>query len=269
MIATRNRASKVVCAVESVLAQSWPASEVIVVDDGSSDGTQQGLRVFDGRINYTWQQPAGVSAARNYGVRLASGEWLAFLDSDDLWLPGKLEAQMRFHDAHPRIVASQCGEIWIRNGVRVNPCKHHAKPRGDIFVPSLERCLVSPSAVILRRDVFLASGGFDEELPVCEDYDLWLRLGSQISFGLVDEALVIKHGGHQDQLSRRYWGMDRFRVRSIAKVLDLGGLSDDQRGAATRVLVRKCDVLARGARKRGREREAESYEEMAATFANV
>src|SRR3972149_3098404 len=106
----------------------------------------------------------------------ARGEWLAFLDSDDLWRPRKLAAQLAYHRREPSLQVSQTEEIWIRNGARVNPCRHHAKPSGDIFLPSLDRCLVSPSAVMLQRDLFLAMGGFDESLPVCEDYDLWLRL---------------------------------------------------------------------------------------------
>ncbi len=263
VIATRNRAAKVVRAAASVLAQTVRPLEVIVVDDGSTDDSGERLAKLPG-VTYVWRPAAGVSAARNFGAGAARGEWLAFLDSDDLWLPGKLAAQMRYHHRHPDIAASQTGEIWIRNGVRVNACKHHEKPSGDIFAPSLERCLVSPSAVMLRRRLFLEAGGFDEELPVCEDYDLWLRLGARIPFGLVDEPLVVKYGGHQDQLSRRYWGMDRFRVRSIDKLLTSAVLADGQRAAAVRVLAHKCAVLAGGARKRGRLGDARSYEELAA-----
>jgi glycosyltransferase involved in cell wall biosynthesis len=269
IIPTHDRATPVVRAVESVLAQSAPPFEVIVVDDGSTDDTGARLKQFVPRVRYERRPHRGVSAARNHGARLAIGRWLAFLDSDDQWLPDKMRIHTALHRDHPELSVSQTGEIWIRDGVRVNPCRHHAKPRGDIFAPSLQRCLVSPSAVMLRRDLFLAAGGFDEDLPVCEDYDLWLRLASRVAFGLADQELVVKHGGHADQLSSRYWGMDRFRVHSLAKLLAGGGLCAEHYRATARVLANKCTVLAKGARRRGRIDEADSYERLGARYAPV
>ncbi len=269
IIPTHNRADRVVGAVESVLSQSETAHEVIVVDDGSTDDTRARLAPYRDRIRLEARQHRGVSSARNHGAGVARGDWLAFLDSDDEWLPDKLARQCAFHRAQPEISISQTGEIWIRNGVRVNPCKHHAKPRGDIFEPSLERCLVSPSAVMLRRDLFREAGGFDEGLPVCEDYDLWLRLGVRHRFGLVDEALMVKHGGHDDQLSTRYWGMDRFRVQSLSALLASGALRGDQRRSAIRTLRGKCSVLANGARKRGRAEDAKEYDRIAAGYCDA
>lgn len=268
IIPTHDRATPVVRAVESVLAQSAPPLEIIVVDDGSTDDTGERLRPMYSRVRYERLPHRGVSAARNHGARVANGRWLAFLDSDDQWLPDKMRVHTALHRDDPDLAVSQTGEIWMRNGVRVNPCKHHAKPRGDIFTRSLQRCLVSPSAVMLRRDLFLDAGGFDEDLPVCEDYDLWLRLASRWRFGLAEQALVIKHGGHADQLSSRYWGMDRFRVQSLVKLLADPGLGSDRRREAARVLAKKCAVLAKGARRRGRADEAESYERLAARCAH-
>lgn len=268
IIPTRDRAASVVRAVASALAQRDVEIEVIVVDDGSTDDTEEQLGRFGDRIRYWRREHAGVSAARNHGASVAKGDWLAFLDSDDEWLPDKTRAQLELHRREPALDASQTGELWIRNGVRVNACKHHAKPRGDIFAASLERCLVSPSAVMLRRSTFADAGGFDERLPVCEDYDLWLRLSRRMPFGLVDQPLMIKHGGHADQLSARYWGMDRFRVESLTRLLT-GELSDEQRRAAIHVLTAKCRVLANGARRRGRDGEAERYEAIAARFGDA
>lgn len=268
VIPTHDRAELVVRAVEAAIEQRGVAVEVVVVDDGSSDDTAARMATFGDRIRYEKRAHAGVSAARNHGARVATGEWLAFLDSDDTWLPDKTRVQLDFHQRHPEIQVSQTGEVWIRNGVRVNPCKHHAKPRGDIFIASLERCLVSPSAVMLRRHSFLEAGGFDESLPVCEDYDLWLRLGRRLPFGLIEQALVVKHGGHADQLSTRYWGMDRFRVQSLAGLLAGPDLDGAKRRAAVSVLTRKCGILANGARRRGHWDEAERYERLAARFAD-
>lgn len=268
VIPTHDRAETVSRAVESVLEQTYAQSEVIVVDDGSTDDTRAALERFGDRIRSVYQPNRGVSAARNAGVAVSRGEWIAFLDSDDVWLPNKLATQVAFHESHPEIPISQTGEIWIRNGVRVNPCRHHAKPRGDIFCPSLERCLVSPSAVMMRRTLYEELGGFDEEMAVCEDYDLWLRIGRCHSFGLIEEPLMVKYGGHDDQLSRRYWGMDRFRVRSIDNILRQP-LAADRREAAVRVLRQKCAVLAKGARRRGKVDEAASYDALAARHAHA
>ncbi|HUI25680.1 MAG TPA: glycosyltransferase family 2 protein, partial [Candidatus Kryptonia bacterium] len=162
IIPTFDRRALVREAVESVLAQQSAAFELIVVDDGSTDGTGAALAPLTDRLRYLRHDNRGVSAARNAGVRIAQGEWLAFLDSDDRWLPNKLAVQLAYIAAHPETQICQTGEIWVRNGVRVNPCEHHRKPDGDVFVPSLQRCLVSPSAVMLRRDLFDRAGGFDE-----------------------------------------------------------------------------------------------------------
>jgi len=253
-------------AVQSVLAQEGSDFELIVVDDGSTDGTAETIEGLAG-VRYLRQSRRGVAAARNAGVRAAGGEWLAFLDSDDLWCPGKLAAQARFHRLRPEVPVSQTEEIWIRNGVRVNARAHHRKPSGDIFVPSLERCLVSPSAVMLRRDLFESVGGFDESLAVCEDYDLWLRIACRSRFGLVPEPLVIKRGGHADQLSRSVWGLDRFRVAALLALLAGDALTAERRRAAAATLARKCAILAHGARRRGRCEEAARYLALAQLYA--
>jgi len=263
IIPTFNRRALVAEAIESVLAQREADFELIVVDDGSTDGTEAALAPLRDRFRLLRQANRGVSAARNAGARIARGQWLAFLDSDDLWLPDKLGTQMAFLRAHAEVRICQTGEIWIRNGVRVNPCNHHRKPDGDVFLPSLHRCLVSPSAVVLRRDLFEAAGGFDESLPACEDYDLWLRLAWRTAVPLIDRPLVIKRGGHADQLSRRYWGMDRFRVRSLRRLLEEPDLGASQHEAVRGVLREKCAILAQGAAKRGRLEEAREYRELA------
>jgi len=266
VIPTYNRSTLVCEAVSSVLAQGGSSPEIIVVDDGSTDDTEGTLRGFAGRIRYIRRPHEGVSAARNSGARVARGRWLAFLDSDDLWRPQKLARQMALHAAQPGIVASQTGEIWIRNGTRVNPRRHHSKPDGDIFLPSLSRCLVSPSAVVLRRSLFFELGGFDETLEVCEDYDLWLRLGCVAEVALLPDPLVVKRGGHPDQLSRSVPAMDRYRVAALVKLLASHRLPERRHRAAVAVLREKCRVLAQGARKRGRGHEADRYTALAEAY---
>jgi len=265
IIPTYNRRTLVGEAVESVLGQSFKDFELIVVDDGSTDGTEQELAKYGARLRMYSQSRSGVSAARNFGVREARGQYLAFLDSDDLWRPEKLAVQSAFMERYPDCQICQTEEIWLRNGVRVNPRRIHQKPAGDIFLRSLDLCLVSPSAVMMTRDLFDATGGFDEALPVCEDYDLWLRIATDHQVALIAEPLVVKRGGHVDQLSRSMWGMDRYRIAALQKLLR-SGIRGPRRVAALDTLRRKVAILARGARKRGKEQEAEGYEEKLAEF---
>lgn len=263
IIPTHNRRDFVREAIASVLAQTYRDFELIVVDDGSDDGTAEVAQECTG-VRYVYQANQGVSAARNHGVALSKGELLAFLDSDDLWQPHKLERQVAFFATHPDTLICQTEEIWLRHGARVNPRHKHRKTGGDLFARSLELCLISPSAVMLRRDLFDRVGGFDESLPVCEDYDLWLRITATVPVPLITTPLVIKRGGHTDQLSRRFWGMDRFRVAALCKLLASGMLSTQQRTLVEEMLHRKCTILAQGARKRGQD--GEPYLALAAAY---
>jgi glycosyltransferase involved in cell wall biosynthesis len=265
IIPTFNRWPMVGEAVESVLAQSFSGYELLVVDDGSSDDTAKELARFGLRLKLFSTQRGGVSAARNFAVGRSSGRYLAFLDSDDLWRPAKLARQTAFMEQHPACQICQTEEIWLRNGIRVNPRTVHRKPSGDIFARSLDRCLVSPSAVMITRRLFDRLGGFDETFPVCEDYDLWLRVGVEHEVPLIPEPLVIKRGGHGDQLSRSMWGMDRYRAQALVKLLR-GGLEGARRAAALAALRRKVAVLANGARKRGKELDAAAFESILVEF---
>jgi glycosyltransferase involved in cell wall biosynthesis len=194
-----------------------------------------------------------VSAARNRGIRASSGGLIAFLDSDDLWLPQKLSRQVDFFATQPQAMICQSEEQWIRNGERVNPKTRHHKFSGMIFERSLELCLVSPSAVMLRRSLLDTVGIFDESLPACEDYDLWLRISCRYPVYLIDTALIVKRGGHADQLSRAP-GLDKFRIRALRKIIDGDLLSDTQHKAAVHMLKEKCTIYANGCRKRGRDK---------------
>ena len=266
IVPTYNRWPRLAAALRSVLAQSYGDFELIVVDDGSTDDSAAQLAQFGAALRYFYQEQRGVSAARNLGVSQSRGRLIAFLDSDDLWQQDKLAVQVRVMDSSPQIKVCQTEEIWLRNGTRVNPKLKHSKPSGDIFVQSLELCLVSPSAVMLCRELFDQAGGFDESLPVCEDYDLWLRIARDYPVALIDQPLVIKHGGHADQLSHSLWGMDRFRIIALVKLLR-AGIAGEQRGAVLRVLRKKIAVLAQGARKRGQAAAADGYQALLSEFA--
>ena len=249
IIPTYNRAHLLPRCLDSVLSQTSKPLEVIVVDDGSTDSTRDLVaRDYPG-VKLITQDNRGVSAARNAGIRAAAGDWLALLDSDDAWLPGKLEQQARAVADSPTGNVVHTDEIWVRNGVRVNPHRKHKKYGGFIFKHCLPLCVISPSAVMIHRRVFDQVGLFDETLPVCEDYDLWLRICARMPVLFIEAALITKYGGHAGQLSTRYRGMDRYRIRSLQRILDEVELAPDDRQAALDTLLSKARIYLNGARK--------------------
>lgn len=251
IIPTFNRGWILGEAIRSVIDQTYRPLEIIVVDDGSTDDTQKLLHTFDRQIEVIFQENKGVSAARNTGIRRSRGELIALLDSDDLWTPDKIERQVAFFNDHPDAMICQTQEIWIRNGRRVNPKNKHAKQGGMIFEPSLELCLVSPSAVMMRPALFDLKGCFDERLPACEDYDLWLRVSATHPIHLMEQACTIKRGGHDDQLSRQH-SLDRHRIDAIERLLVADILTVEQRRAAKKVFQKKAVIYGQGCIKRGK-----------------
>ena len=265
IIPTYNRGWIIKEAIDSVMVQDYRNFELIIVDDGSTDNTPDILNSYRGDIMVFRQENQGVSAARNRGFAAASGRFVAFLDSDDLWLPRKLFRQVEFFNKNPDAQICQTEETWIRKGVRVNPKKRHKKPEGMIFEQSLALCLVSPSAVMIRRSLFDEVGVFDEKLLVCEDYDLWLRISCRFPVYLIDTSLIIKRGGHDDQLSASS-GLDKFRIESLKKIIASDLLSKIQYRAAVKTLKEKCAIYAAGCRKRGRKEEALYYTSLLERF---
>lgn len=262
VIPTYNRAWTLSQAIDSVLNQAYCNRELIVVDDGSTDHTKALLATYGEKIKIILQENRGVSAARNRGIEMASGEYIALLDSDDIWLPEKIESQIQFFKENPHALICQTQEIWIRNGRRVNPKRRHQKKSGMIFESSLSLCLVSPSAVMFHRNLIETIGIFDEAIPACEDYDMWLRVSCKYPVYLINKNLIIKRGGHEDQLSRQP-GLDKYRIYSIKKLLDNGILTKEQQRIATGMLKEKCLIYATGCLKRKRKKEAQYYMNLA------
>ncbi len=263
IIPTFNRSVSLKRAIESVRGQELADWELIVVDDGSTDDSGGVVAGFcDPRVRYVFTGHAGVSAARNRGIRLARYPWICFLDSDDYWMPLKLERQVRALEEDKRYSVIYTNEIWIRRGIRVNQKKIHQKYSGWIYERCLPLCIISPSSVLLHRDVLDAEGVFDDNLPVCEDYELWLRIAARHPIRFLDEPLIVKTGGHADQLSHKYWGMDRFRVQALIKTYGSGRLTQQQKLWTAAEIVRKAGILAAGFANRGKAEEAREYREL-------
>ena len=263
IIPTYNRLPLLKEAVDSVLAQDFEDLELIVVDDGSTDGTPEEMKKYGGRVKL-FQHPLnkGVSAARNKGVLHAKGKYIAFLDSDDLWVKGKLKIQVAFLDDNPPYPLCYTDEIWIRKGTRVNPMVKHAKYSGWIFEKCLPLCIISPSSAMMRKTLFRRVGLFDEALSVCEDYDFWLRVSVRFPIFFINRKLIVKRGGHPDQLSQRSWGNDRYRVIALEKLLSEPSIGPEERKMTLEEMRKKCQVLYKGFLKRGNEIEGRHYQEM-------
>ncbi len=258
VIPTYNRAAWLGESIGSVLGQTYPHIELIVVDDGSTDHTAEVVQEVGDAATYVRSANRGVSAARNRGVAASRGTLIAFLDSDDTWQPGKVAAQVALLQAQPDVRVCYTDEIWIRHGVRVNPKRIHQKYTGWLFEPSLPRCIISPSSIMMRRSLWDQLGGFDERLPACEDYDLWLRMTRCVPVTLIREPLIVKRGGHADQLSRATPLLDQYRIAALDKLLRTA-LTVSQRRAVLSILIRKCNIVAQGAAKRQHTDRAASY----------
>ena len=259
IIPTYNRKNLLKRALHSVSSQTFVPQEIIVVDDGSSDGTKDWVLERFPCVRYICQDNSGVSSARNRGIREAKGSWIAFLDSDDEWMPDKLEKQEIAINDSKKAWLCHTNEIWIRNGVRVNQMKKHQKYGGDVFENCLDICRISPSSALIKKEVFEMVGLFDESLKVCEDYDLWLRITAVLPVIFLDEQLIIKYGGHADQLSRIDNGIEQYRIKSLEKILRSESLSADQLKSAKLHLLKKLKIFSNGLEKRNKLKELNIY----------
>ncbi len=250
IIPTYNRKEKVKRALQSVIKQTYKNWEAFVIDDGSTDDSIEILKAFQAPHIHIIRQEEnrGVSFARNLGIQKAQGSLICFLDSDDEWLEQKLEKQIESYKKN-LLPIIHTDEIWIRNGVRVNPKKIHKKYGGRIFKPSLLLCTMSPSTVMIHKKVFKNIGGFREDFVVCEDYELWLRISCQYNVDFIPEPLIKKYGGHKDQLSKKFVAMDYFRVKALHSIKNSFSLTKEEQAFLYKTLQRKCKILLNGYKK--------------------
>jgi len=262
IIPSYNRLESLKRAINSVLGQDCAVDELIVVDDGSTDDTATYIQQKFPQIKLIQQTNQGVSAARNAGIKRASCDWIALLDSDDCWHHNKISTIKEHHVQQPDMELIHSDEIWIRNHVRVNAMNKHQKTGGHVFLRCLPLCVISPSAVVLKRSLIESVGYFDESLPACEDYDLWLKICCHHSVHYIDQPLITKYGGHEDQLSTQHWGMDRFRIRALWRLIQQDLLSDTYRLAANEMLQKKLKVLLNGAKKHNNQSVLDEFSVM-------
>ena len=267
IIPTYNRLWSLPGVIESVRCQTVSDFEIIIVDDGSADGTEQWVREHAPDARYIYIDNVGVSRARNVGIKNSRGRYIAFLDSDDFFYPQKLKRQLEAMEGGA--VASYTDEVWIRNGRRVNPRQKHKKQGGDLFFASLPLVIISPSSVMLRREIFDEVGYFDETMHACEDYDFFLRLTARHRVSFIPELLIVKTGGHPDQLSKKYWGLDMLRISSLERLLTSGHLNEQQEKAVIDHIVQKSRIVAGGAQKRENDALASTYRDKVAYYGGI
>ena len=262
VIPTYNRCELLKRAINSVLDQTIDVREIIIVDNGSTDNTYEMISTLFPEIRYIYEKKKGVSIARNLGIKNCNSTWIAFLDSDDSWMPHKLEKQLFFiNNMNKKYRLIHTNEIWYKNNKFQNQLKKHIKSGGDIFKKSLQLCCISPSSAFIKKEVFDDYGFFDESLEVCEDYDMWIRITSKEEVGFLDNPLVVKYGGHDDQLSKKYWGMDRFRIKSLEKNLKNNWFTAEQKKSVFNILIKKLSILSNGAKKRDNEEIYRKYKD--------
>ena len=260
VIPTYNRVELLKRSIDSVINQTIKPFEIIIVDDGSNDGTEAMVKKKYDSLKLIKQKNKGASAARNSGIKASSGEWICFLDSDDEWKNDKLEKQITAVANNSDYKFFHSNEIWIKNGKRINQKKKHKKYGGDIFKKCLDMCRISPSSVLIDKSIFEEIGFFNENLVVCEDYELWLRICDQYKVFFIDEPLIIKYGGHQGQLSYSIDSIECHRIKALEYLLSTS-LSKENRDYTIQMLISKISIYLNGLIKRGKKHEIAVYEE--------
>ena len=206
IIPTFNRRDYITTALDSVLAQTYKDYEIVIIDDGSSDDTKEVLRPYQEAIRYFYQENRGISGARNRGIRESRGDYIALLDSDDYWLPEKLERQVECirEDSQFGMVATRCSSIGPDGTFRK---KNRPGKSGWILNDIFRSNFIRTSSALITRKCLDTVGLFDESLPECEEYDLWLRIAKQYPIAFINEPLTVytdnPHGVSTDSLTGR------------------------------------------------------------------
>lgn len=244
IIPTYNSAQYVIAAVESVLAQTWRDFEILVIDDGSTDDTEEVMRHYQMQVRYIRQQNGGVAVARNRGIAESRGKYIAFLDADDTWLPHKLETQInhlrrqsacRVCYAAFTVVDAALNPLGISRSQRSRTAREDLLLRGNI--------IGSICTVVCERTLFEIVGGFDPALSQCADWDMWVRLAAQTEFLYVDEPLVT-YRQHGNNMSRNAPLLEADSLQVLRKGFGMADLPASLRARQRKALARNYMVLA-------------------------
>ena len=193
IIPTYNRARFVLKAIQSVLDQTFNDFEIIVVDDGSTDNTRNLLTNFGKKIRYFYKNNAGVASARNFGIQQSCAKYIAFLDSDDMWLPERLGKGVKILDSNKDTSLVFSDIYRVKNGQRMKQSYFdlYSPYKGFVFENLYLQDFIPTSSVVLKEECFKKTGLFDEDLPSCEDYDMWLRISTSFRVKYINEPLVL------------------------------------------------------------------------------
>jgi glycosyltransferase involved in cell wall biosynthesis len=288
VLSTYNKREMVAEALDSVLAQTYKDCEVLLVDDGSTDatpaylfarfGAQPKAQKIVSAMNPTSMRPfkhgftsngttivyhyitnRGLSAARNWGIQLTRSRHIALLEAEDVWNSRHLETHMRFHKDHPGAMVTRVGERCGKAAEKSRAAKTTLGPSGWIFEQAVHSSPMCTSTALIRKTCFQECGAFDENLPACEDYDLWLRLAARYPIYGLEGATVTRRSPRRDSSSRS-WSWDRFRVYALEKAFQSGHLSSTQRFLVAEEIVRKCERLVDGFRRHKSAERSNFYE---------
>ncbi|OGX08664.1 MAG: hypothetical protein A2Z88_10335 [Omnitrophica WOR_2 bacterium GWA2_47_8] len=233
IIPTFNRAKLVCETIDSVLAQTYPNIEIIVVDDGSSDNTEEVLKKYGNKVRYLKQDNKGNSAARNYGFKVSRGEYIGFLDDDDLWLPSKIEEEVKFLQDHSDLGFVYCGTYLIDLEGKITGQRTIWEEEDATFARLYRgNIIISPSISLIRRDCLKDVGYYDEGLYQSSDYDMWIRLARKYKFVYLDKILA-KYRVHEKSLGRN---LDR-RLKLHVKIFNKPEISGDKTWLEKRIRI--------------------------------
>jgi glycosyltransferase involved in cell wall biosynthesis len=254
IIPTYNREQLVRTAIDSVLQQSYPDTEIVIIDDGSTDATRDSVAGYGDRVRYFHQENRGIAGARNAGIRAARGSYIAFLDSDDYWKPEKLARQMQLFAKHPEygLVACQCASVRVDGSYRE---KNRPGSSGWVLRELFHKNFIRTSSAVIRAACFDRVGLFDERLRECEEYDLWMRIAARYPIGFINESLAVYvdnlDGASVDSLTGRL-----YRLQTLEKEYLRDSIPPPQ---YNRRIADTCHYIGRHQLKRGNRTEGLRY----------
>ncbi len=265
IIHTYNNEKFIAETIKSVLRQTYKDYEIIVVDDGSEDGTRDALHPYMQDIRYHYKENGGIASAKNAGISLSNAEFIAFLDHDDLWIPDKLKIQMEYFDAHPQIglVYAKYASFMGDKELRTKPEKGYS---GWIFKELLSKSFVQTSTVMVKRECLDAVGPYDESFKLADEYDMFLRVAKRFQCGFVDKELT-RYRVHDRNASRNDLLFDKENLRVFKKVYNgYTDLDGKEKKILRKRIVRYSMKIAKRLYSQGQLEESMKYQKEAREY---